>query len=103
MLAEVNYFSSYENMPDFNETEIVPPWVKYPGYPPGDMFWRQTGEEWFCSVWKPFWYSLTITGQNKYLVRWEVPRDWQDFYFDPAFRKAVEDEDSDILKSLLLP
>lgn len=35
--------------------EIAPPWVKYPGYSPGDAFWRQSGEYWYAYVWMPYW------------------------------------------------
>lgn len=73
--------------------EIEPPWIKYPGYGPGDSFWRQAGESWFCDLWKPFWESLSPSEQEEYLQRWEVPESWLLFYFDPQFRKWLGSSD----------
>lgn len=67
--------------------EIEPPWIKYPGYPPGDTFWRQSGELWFSLVWRPYWQSLNIEQQAGYLSKWKVPDVWRDFYFDHEFQQ----------------
>ncbi len=76
-----------------NNEQIVPPWVKYPGFPPGDPFWRQSGEIWFVYVWEPYWNSLTATQQEEYLKTWNVPSEWWDFYFDPEFRAWLDTVD----------
>jgi len=67
--------------------EIEPPWIKYPGYPPADPFWRQSGELWFALVWLPHWQSLNVKQQADYLNKWKVPDVWRDFYFDQAFQQ----------------
>jgi hypothetical protein len=77
--------------------ESVPPWLQYPGFPPGDAFWRQTGEAWLSRVWQPFWASLGPTERDAYLVRWHAPQAWRLVYGDPDFAQwleAVDDEES---------
>ena len=73
--------------------EVEPPWIKYPGYPPGDSFWRQSGENWFFLLWEPFWKSLNPTEQEKYLAKWNVPKEWKLYYFDSSFREWLETVD----------
>jgi len=75
--------------------EIPPPWVEYPAYGPGDTFWRQTGEPFMALVWEPYYTSLSEAEQEAYLVRWKVPEEWQDFYFDKKFREWLESTDED--------
>lgn len=75
--------------------EIQPPWVEYPGYGPGDPFWRQTGEPFFTLVWRPFYDSLNEAEQTAYLIRWNVPEQWQKFYFDQEWREWLESTDED--------
>lgn len=60
--------------------EIEPPWIAYPGYPPGDFFWRDAGEPWVHYVWKPYWDSLTREEQEAYLQRWNAPEEWRYYY-----------------------
>lgn len=76
-----------------SEKEIIPPWVMYPGYHPGDTFWRQSGEIWFTSQWKPYWDSLSTGQQESYLLKWNVPFEWKAFYFDEDFQKWLESTD----------
>jgi hypothetical protein len=73
--------------------DIKPPWVVYPGYPPGDGFWRQAGETWLTLVWRPYWESLSPEEQRGYLVRWHVPNEWRDYYFDADFVKWLDTVD----------
>jgi hypothetical protein len=73
--------------------EITPPWVQYPGYGPGDTFWRQTGEVFMAVVWEPYYESLSEEEQQAYLERWKVPQEWQNFYFDKAWRELLESAD----------
>lgn len=78
--------------------EINPPWVQFPGFEPGDFFWRDAGQPWLVYVWRPYYDSLTPKEQEDYLRRWKVPKEWQDFYFDPEFQKwleAIDEEDLD--------
>jgi|GEM_PF-4846290 len=73
--------------------EISPPWVEYPGFPPGDFFWREAGEPWRTLVWEPYYNSLDAAQQAAYLERWKVPDDWRQYYFDPELRKWWESTD----------
>lgn len=75
--------------------EVLPPWKQFPGYPPGDLFWRQSGEIWFYYVWKPYWDSLNQIEQESYLEYWSVPNVWKDYYFDPEWQKFLESCDED--------
>lgn len=75
--------------------EVEPPWVEFPGHPPGDIFWRQEGSIWFAYVWKPYWDSLKAEEQETYLKRWDVPADWQRYYFDPEFQAWLSTVDDD--------
>jgi hypothetical protein len=75
------------------DPEIPPPWIQYPGYPPGDTFWRQTGEAWFTEVWRPYWERLRPDEQAAYLERWNVPEAWR-LYCNPDFARWLEDVDS---------
>lgn len=68
------------------QEEIIPPWIKFPEYPPGDPFWRQSGEIWFHDVWLKHWNSLTAQQQEEYLKHWSVPQVWRNHYFDSNFQ-----------------
>lgn len=70
-----------------------PPWVEYPGFPPGDPFWRQAGEPWLAYVWDPFWQALPEADRAAYLAAWPPPADWQAFYLDPVYRAWDESLD----------
>lgn len=75
--------------------EVHPPWILYPGFPPGDFYWRDAGQPWLTEVWEPYWKSLSPVEQQDYLSRWRVPDSWRNFYFDTAFRdflNSVDDE-----------
>jgi hypothetical protein len=63
-----------------NSSKINPPWIEYPGYPPGDTFWRQSGEAWFAYIWEPFWKQLNAQEQQDYLTQWNAPQEWRLFY-----------------------
>jgi hypothetical protein len=76
-----------------SNTEVPPPWAAYPGYPPGDGFWRQAGEPWFTLTWKPYWDSLGEREREAYLVRWNVPAEWRKFYFDAEFSRWLDGVD----------
>ena len=58
---------------------MTPPWVEYPGFSPGDAFWRQSGETWLRENWQPFWRGLTGEEQRAYLNRWNAPPVWRLF------------------------
>ena len=73
--------------------EIPPPWKMHPGYHPGDCFWRQSGEIWFVYVWRPYWESLSDSEKEDYLAKWNVPFEWQTFYFDNNFQEWLESTD----------
>lgn len=73
-----------------NLKEVEPPWVMYPGYPPYDTFWRQSGEAWYHYIWRPYWDKLSKAEQMDYLKRWCVPREWWDFHLDPEFQRCLE-------------
>jgi hypothetical protein len=75
--------------------EVKPPWIKYPGYSPGDSFWRQTGEAWLSLIWRPYWDSLGSEEQDAYLKRWKVPQEWSLYYFNRNFVKWLEEIDDE--------
>ncbi len=76
-------------------TEIRPPWIEYPDYPPYDTFWRQSGQLWFKYLWEPYWHNLSAEQQEKYLRRWNVPQMWHDFYFDTTWHDFLETLEDD--------
>ena len=78
-----------------SNNRIEPPWITYPGYPPGDGFWRQSGEAWFTLIWEPFWNSLDSAEQRQYLQGYVVPESWQAHYFDPEFRRWLDTVDDE--------
>ncbi len=63
-----------------NNQVINPPWIEFPGYPPGDTFWRQSGEIWYHYIWYPIWEKLSYQEQQDYLVQWNAPKEWRHFY-----------------------
>lgn len=74
--------------------EVSPPWIAYPGFPPGDFFWRDAGQPWFAYVWEPYWKSLTTQEQQAYLDKWTVQEDWE-WYFDAdlqAWLASIDEE-----------
>lgn len=77
--------------------DFEPPWIKFPGFPPYDGFWRQAGEYWLAYEWVPYWESLTEDEKEDYLVRWQVPEVWRQFsvYLNPEFEKWLESLDND--------
>ncbi len=77
------------------DEEIEPPWVKYPGFPPGDGFWRQAGEAWLTYVWQPYWDSLKDEQRDVYLERWNVPKEWRSYYFDTDFQQWLAEIDDE--------
>lgn len=75
--------------------QISPPWIVYPDFPPGDPFWRQSGEKWFKYIWKPYWESLSFVEQEEYLIYWKVPDAWRYFYFNSDFQEWLETVDEE--------
>jgi len=75
--------------------EVLPPWVKFPGYHPFDFFWREAGQAWLVYIWEPFWKKLSPEEQNDYLKRYDVPEEWQLFYFDPDFQSWLDHVDDE--------
>lgn len=72
---------------------VSPPWLEFPGYPPGAFFWREAGQPWFIYVWEPFWKSLSEVEQQTYLEKYQVPYEWQYFYFEPEFKTWLDEVD----------
>lgn len=58
-------------------SEILPPWIRYPDYPPMDPFWRQTGEYYKAYEWDPYWQSLDPEEKTALLEKWPMPADWK--------------------------
>lgn len=73
--------------------EITPPWIKFPGFPPGDFLWREAGQPWLIYVWEPFWQKLSEAEQEAYLIKYEVPDEWKRYYFDKDFKAWLETVD----------
>lgn len=74
---------------------MKPPWIQYPGYSPGDPFWRQSGELWFSYVWQPYFQNLTDDEKKRYLQEWKPPQEWQVFYFDEEWQGFLHSVDDD--------
>lgn len=72
--------------------EVIPPWVKYPDFPPYDGSWRQSGELWLIYTWVPFWNSLNPTQKEEYLKQWQVPEVWLKLchHINPEFGEWLE-------------
>ncbi len=77
--------------------EVPPPWVESPGYPPADIFWRQSGQYWFAYVWEPFWNTLNVDEKEDYLKRWNVPDVWRMYsiQINSEFAKWLESTDNE--------
>ncbi|HEY0263036.1 MAG TPA: hypothetical protein VGC07_00810 [Granulicella sp.] len=84
------------HLPEAQAGEVKPPWAEYPGIPPWEFFWREAGEPWLKDVWEPYYQRLTPEQQEAYRKRWNVPKDWQESYFDKAWQEFwdhVDDEE----------
>lgn len=73
--------------------EILPPWILYPEYGPGDGYWRQAGEAWFVEVWQHYWQKLSLDEQADYVQRWMPPEVWKKFYFNNDFSEWLDSVD----------
>jgi len=84
-------------MAKFFGKAIEPPWIAYPGFPPADTFWRQSGEIWLHEIWRPYWHQLTETEKAAYLNKWPPPDVWQRFSIDlnPEFKAWLDSTDED--------
>lgn len=74
--------------------EVRPPWIVYPGIPPGDIFWRFGGESYMHTVFQAHWKSLTDQNKKEYLERWEATGEWfndLDPEMDPDIRDFLEE------------
>lgn len=84
--------SSLSSSPGLNthkKTPLVPPWILYPEFPPGDGFWRQGGEPDLHS-WLQKWQRLNKSEREKYLKEWTIPKEWkEDFFEHPFFAEWV--------------
>ncbi len=80
-------------MPLGSEGDVTPPWVEYPGLPPYDYFWREAGEPWRVYIWEPFYKALSSAEREAYLKRWQVPEDWQYYYFGKEWHDLWENAD----------
>lgn len=59
-----------------NETEIIPPWHRYPRTEPTWAGWRQgRSEYWLLEVWFPFWRDMSDIQRADYLHRWPPPNE----------------------------
>lgn len=89
-------------MPE-DRKEIEPPWVYAPEFEPGRAFWRQEGELWFIYVWLPYWESLNPGEREKYLIRWNVPEEWQkySYHINPEYKEFVDSLDSPAVRYLM--
>lgn len=63
-----------------NNSEISPPWIQFPEYPPAASFWRREGESWALIVWLPYWSQLSDSERQNLLDQYEAPEEWRDFY-----------------------
>jgi hypothetical protein len=65
-------------------SEVSPPWVKFPGNDPWWGGWRQgVSEAWLQEVWLPFWRSKTREEQELYLREWIPPsEEWRQYVLE---------------------
>lgn len=62
------------------DSEVIPPWVRYPNESPHSPFWRQGNAEAYLDyVWRPFYEALPDEVQGQYLDRWNADSEWRDF------------------------
>jgi hypothetical protein len=59
--------------------DIPPPWTAFPGQDSYSGFWKQSGEPWMATVFRPFWEALDSREKAEYLERWSAPDDWREW------------------------
>ncbi|HTS25874.1 MAG TPA: hypothetical protein VMH81_08360 [Bryobacteraceae bacterium] len=65
---------------DLNQDgEVPPPWVAFPGQDSTSGFWKQSGEPWMATVFRPFWRALDSAGKTRYLQKWSAPQEWREW------------------------
>lgn len=79
-LMEVrDFFRTFGHFESLNN-EVAPPWKKYPGIDPLDMFWRMgDGEDHVIETGK-YWNSLTERQRIIYELTHPAPPGWEHFY-----------------------
>jgi hypothetical protein len=58
--------------------DVPPPWIAFPRQDSYSGFWKQSGEPWMASVFRPFWEALDSRAKSEYLERWSAPDDWRE-------------------------
>ena len=63
----------------FNELKnpLLPPWLKFPGIPPGSIGWRMGGGEGYLCEFSPWHSGLTPEGRRKYKEMYPPPKGWR--------------------------
>lgn len=65
--------------------EPLPPWIKFPGFHPYDIFWRMgPGEGYVDGEFGPFWRSLNRHQQEEYFARYDLGTEWphRQYWYD---------------------
>lgn len=60
--------------------EMMPPWVAFPDLFHGSPRWNQGFEEDYCiNHWLPYWGSLDFNHKQEYLLRYDCPKEWNEW------------------------
>lgn len=59
--------------------DVPPPWEAFPNQNSYSGFWKQSGEPWMATVFRPFWKKLETSEKCAYLERWSAPADWREW------------------------
>ena len=62
------------------EFEMAPPWKKYPGVNPLDMFWRMGAGEDYVMRFGDYWSKLSHRDKKIYELSYPATGDWMDYY-----------------------
>jgi len=72
-LRDFGHFNPLQNA-------ILPPWKKYPGVHPYDMFWRMGGGEEHIIAAGKYLSGLSERDYTIYKITYPAPKDWRDYY-----------------------
>lgn len=80
------YFKSEKDMSVFKEklsafNEFLPPWIVFPTFFMDLRGWNQGYQEAYCiEKWLPYWEGLSIKEKNEYMIRFNCPTEWKEWF-----------------------